>query len=192
MAAARERIENKTKAAAKASEAVNNAEQTGTAAGGGEEQQATKAKLKSNSKKSNDSASKIDDSNTNKENNPTEDPIETIQCNLYRYRVFDLDKGRKIINDLFLFLGNNKKAPSQQQESMKEEDYMLNIASKLIQIIVDSSQDQLDLDVMVDVTLILWKKCKDLFQKYQTGAHDNYKWVAKLDNLPKVYINNHY
>jgi len=43
----------------------------------------------------------------------------------------------------------------------------------------------MDLDVIVDVTLLLWRKCKDIFQKYQTGSEDNFKWVTKLENFSK-------
>ena len=46
--------------------------------------------------------------------------------------------------------------------------------------------EKTDLDVVVDVTLLLWKKCKDIFQKYQTGSQDNYRWVTKLENFSKV------
>ena len=45
---------------------------------------------------------------------------------------------------------------------------------------------QMDLDVIVDITLLLWRKCKDVFQKYQTGSEDNYRWVTKLENFSKV------
>jgi hypothetical protein len=44
----------------------------------------------------------------------------------------------------------------------------------------------MDLDVIVDITLLLWRKCKDVFQKYQTGSEDNYRWVTKLENFSKV------
>jgi len=48
--------------------------------------------------------------------------------------------------------------------------------------------DKTDLDVVVDTTLLLWRKCKEAFQKHQTGAQDNYRWVSKLENMPKVSL----
>jgi hypothetical protein len=39
---------------------------------------------------------------------------------------------------------------------------------------------------VVDTTLMLWKKCKDVLQKFQTGAQDNFKWINKLENFSKV------
>ncbi|RNA15266.1 cilia- and flagella-associated 54, partial [Brachionus plicatilis] len=77
-------------------------------------------------------------------------------------------------------------------ELYKEEDMLFNIAYKLI-LIIDSNihPEETDYDVAVDITLLLWKKCKEIFQKYQTGSHDNYRWVTKLENFSKwLYILN--
>jgi hypothetical protein len=69
----------------------------------------------------------------------------------------------------------------------KEEDYLANIAHKLLHTInFNSNVAQADFDIMIDTTLMLWKKCKETFEKYQTGSHDNYLWVNKLENLSKV------
>ncbi|CAF0930684.1 unnamed protein product [Brachionus calyciflorus] len=77
-------------------------------------------------------------------------------------------------------------------ETAKEEDILFNIASKLIQLVDENiSSENTDYDIVVDITLLLWKKCKDIFQKYQTGSHDNYRWVTKLENFSKwLYILN--
>lgn len=72
-------------------------------------------------------------------------------------------------------------------DSFKDEDLLANIANKLMQVInLNIKSEKLDLDVMIDTTLLLWKRCKEVFQKYQTGAQDNYRWVTKLENLSKV------
>ena len=72
-------------------------------------------------------------------------------------------------------------------EMTKEEDLLANIAHKLMHVITTNvKSDKLDLDIMIDITLLLWKKCKEVFQKYQTGSQDNYIWLSKLDNLSKV------
>jgi predicted metal-dependent HD superfamily phosphohydrolase len=70
---------------------------------------------------------------------------------------------------------------------MREEDLLANIANKLMQVIsLKIKTEKIDLDIMIDTTLMLWKKCKEVFQKFQTGAQDNYRWVTKLENLGKV------
>lgn len=77
-------------------------------------------------------------------------------------------------------------SPRSTIESFKEEDLLASIAHKLMHVInLDIKDEKLDLDVMIDVTLLLWKKCKEVFQKHQTGTQDNYRWVAKLENLSK-------
>ena len=64
---------------------------------------------------------------------------------------------------------------------------LASIANKLMHVInLNTKSEKLDLDIMVDTTLLLWKKCKEVFQKHQTGSQDNYRWVTKLENLSKV------
>lgn len=75
---------------------------------------------------------------------------------------------------------------SAQVDPSKEEDILTNIAHQLLQIIESEiPPDEFDMDVVTDITLLLWRKCKEVFQRYQTGAQDNYKWIQKLDNLHK-------
>jgi hypothetical protein len=72
-------------------------------------------------------------------------------------------------------------------EASKEEDYLANIAHKLLHVInLNAKAVQFDFDIMIDTTLMLWKKCKETFEKYQTGSQDNHQWVNKLENLAKV------
>ena len=47
-------------------------------------------------------------------------------------------------------------------------------------------QSEIDMDMMVDATLMLWKKCKEIFAKYQTGSTDNPKYLQRMDNPSKV------
>ncbi len=77
-------------------------------------------------------------------------------------------------------------------ESIREEDLLANVANKLMQVInLNKKTEKLDLDIMIDTTLMLWKKCKDVFQRYQTGSQDNYRWVSKLDNFSRVSKRKH-
>ena len=72
------------------------------------------------------------------------------------------------------------------REDQKDEDLLLNVANRL-QAIMDSKipPEATDLDIIVDTTLLLWRKCKDIFQKFQTGSEENYRWVFKLENFGK-------
>ncbi len=49
----------------------------------------------------------------------------------------------------------------------------------------ETKPENVDLDIIVDTTLLLWRRCKEIFQKHQTGNEENYKWVFKLDNFAK-------
>ena len=40
--------------------------------------------------------------------------------------------------------------------------------------------------MIIDATLLLWRKCKDVFQRFQTGSTDNPKYLHKMDNPSKV------
>ena len=42
------------------------------------------------------------------------------------------------------------------------------------------------MDMMVDAALMLWKKCKEIFAKYQTGSTDNPKYLQRMENAGKV------
>ena len=54
----------------------------------------------------------------------------------------------------------------------KEEDLLTNIALKLMEVIkTNVKSDKLDLDIMTDITMLLWKKCKDVLQNYQNGIN---------------------
>jgi len=71
-------------------------------------------------------------------------------------------------------------------KDVKEEDLLLNISYRLMAIMdAETRPEAVDLDVIVDTTLLLWRRCKDVFQKHQTGNEENYKWVFKLDNFGK-------
>jgi len=74
-------------------------------------------------------------------------------------------------------------AESQETESTKEEDLLTNVAFRL-QIIMNATIDKTtsDLDLIIDTILLLWRKCKTAFEKYQTGSEENFRWVLKLDN----------
>ena len=50
-----------------------------------------------------------------------------------------------------------------------------------------SQYEDLDMDMITDACLWLWNKCKAIFQKYQTGASDNPKYLQKMDNPGKVH-----
>ena len=50
-----------------------------------------------------------------------------------------------------------------------------------------SQYEDLDMDMITDACLWLWNKCKAIFQKYQTGASDNPKYLQKMNNPGKVY-----
>lgn len=78
------------------------------------------------------------------------------------------------------------------REDHKEEDLLLNIATKVMDIMETKIATQrAELDVIVDSTLILWRKCKEVFSKHQTGSDENYRWVLKLENFGKwLYILN--
>ena len=47
-------------------------------------------------------------------------------------------------------------------------------------------QESMDMDMMVDACLLLWKKCKEVFAKFQTGSTDNPKYLQKMENPSKV------
>ena len=53
--------------------------------------------------------------------------------------------------------------------------------------LVISQYEDLDMDMITDACLWLWNKCKAIFQKYQTGASDNPKYLQKMDNPGKVH-----
>ena len=40
--------------------------------------------------------------------------------------------------------------------------------------------------MMVDATLMLWKRCKEVFARYQTGSTDNPKYLHRMENAGKV------
>ena len=42
------------------------------------------------------------------------------------------------------------------------------------------------MDMMVDATLMLWKRCKEVFARYQTGSTDNPKYLHRMENAGKV------
>mgnify|MGYP001792112683 FL=1 len=42
--------------------------------------------------------------------------------------------------------------------------------------------------MIVDATLHLWNKCKAVFQKYQTGSLENWRYIQKMDHAGKVTI----
>ena len=44
----------------------------------------------------------------------------------------------------------------------------------------------MDVDMVIDATLVLWTKCKAVFQRNQTGAPDNFKYLAKIENASQV------
>ena len=44
----------------------------------------------------------------------------------------------------------------------------------------------LDLDMVVDASLLLWNKCKAVFQRYQTGSIDNARYLQKMESPGKV------
>ena len=43
------------------------------------------------------------------------------------------------------------------------------------------------MDMIVDATLFLWGKCKAVFQKYQTGSLENWRYIQKMDQAGKVW-----
>ena len=49
-----------------------------------------------------------------------------------------------------------------------------------------SQKSEVDLDMMVDATLMLWKRCKEVFARYQTGSTDNPKYLHRMENAGKV------
>ena len=67
---------------------------------------------------------------------------------------------------------------SQETETTKDEDFLSMIANKLLDIINSNiSPNSTDHDVIIDSILMLWGKCKEVFQKSQTGSEETYRWV---------------
>ena len=44
------------------------------------------------------------------------------------------------------------------------------------------------MDMVTDACLWLWGKCKAVFQRYQTGASDNPRYLLKMENPSKVGV----
>lgn len=44
------------------------------------------------------------------------------------------------------------------------------------------------MDMIVDACLALWTRCKAVFQKLQTGATDNPRYLHKIDNPSKASV----
>ena len=40
--------------------------------------------------------------------------------------------------------------------------------------------------MVVDACLLLWSRCKTVFQRFQTGSTDNPKYLQKMENPSKV------
>lgn len=75
----------------------------------------------------------------------------------------------------------NESVNSQETEPQKDEDYLSNIAYKILNIIESGmAPDQTDRDVILDTIIFLWKKCRDVFQKVQTGSEENFRWVSNI------------
>ena len=74
-------------------------------------------------------------------------------------------------------------ADLQETDLAKEEDLLANVAFRL-QIIIKTTTGTTttDLDFIIDTILLLWRKCRVVFEKCQTGSEENFRWVLKLDN----------
>lgn len=44
----------------------------------------------------------------------------------------------------------------------------------------------MDVDMVIDATMVLWARVKAVFQRNQTGAPDNFKYLAKIENASQV------
>lgn len=78
----------------------------------------------------------------------------------------------------------NESVHSQETEPVKDEDYLTNIAYKILDIMESGLPPaQTDRDVIFDTILFLWKRCRDVFQKVQTGSEENFRWVSLLFDL---------
>jgi hypothetical protein len=44
----------------------------------------------------------------------------------------------------------------------------------------------MDVDMVIDATMVLWARVKTVFQRNQTGAPDNFKYLAKIENASQV------
>ncbi|XP_070557793.1 cilia- and flagella-associated protein 54-like [Ptychodera flava] len=64
-------------------------------------------------------------------------------------------------------------------------DDMINLAELLYSCTREPDGVQVDRDMVVDAALFLWNKCKNTFQKFQTGAADSGKYLQRMENPGK-------
>ena len=70
-----------------------------------------------------------------------------------------------------------------ETEAAREEDLLANIAFCLQKIMETHTETtNTDFDLIIDTILLLWRKCRAAFEKWQTGSEENFRWVVKLDN----------
>ncbi|XP_006820960.1 cilia- and flagella-associated protein 54-like [Saccoglossus kowalevskii] len=74
---------------------------------------------------------------------------------------------------------------SQKSVIVSHHDDMINLAELLNSCVHDPVGVTVDRDMIVDATLFLWNKCKNTFQKFQTGASDSGKYLQRMDNPGK-------
>ncbi|XP_041347318.1 cilia- and flagella-associated protein 54-like [Gigantopelta aegis] len=69
-------------------------------------------------------------------------------------------------------------------------DDLVNLAGILMSVVTGPYlQEKIEIDMIVDAGLFLWSKCKAVFQKYQTGSVDNYRYLSKMEHPTKwIYL----
>ncbi|XP_071817646.1 cilia- and flagella-associated protein 54-like isoform X3 [Apostichopus japonicus] len=73
--------------------------------------------------------------------------------------------------------------PSAQQHSST--DNLVLLAEIIFACSRDPASNMMDKDMIVDATLLIWSKCKAVFQKFQTGASDSTKYLQRMENPGK-------
>ncbi|XP_072529245.1 cilia- and flagella-associated protein 54 [Salminus brasiliensis] len=65
-------------------------------------------------------------------------------------------------------------------------DELLNLAQTLHVCVCEAAQGiQLDWDIVVDIVLFLWAKCKTVFKKAQARHHDSVHYLGRTENQDK-------
>ncbi|XP_077980140.1 cilia- and flagella-associated protein 54-like [Glandiceps talaboti] len=74
---------------------------------------------------------------------------------------------------------------SHRSTMVPHHDDMIHLAELLYLCVKEPIGAAIDRDMVVDATLYLWNKCKNTFQKFQTGASDSGKYLQRMDNPGK-------
>lgn len=68
------------------------------------------------------------------------------------------------------------------EETIEEQQSLEELLEDLCFLLLNNVQDRLEPDILIDISLFLWNKCRPILRRFYHEPNENQRWLTRLDH----------